>query len=145
MCMVSWLLTGAPEQRYWQNRETANIGLVSSVGREPARQSGGRRFKSRSSQFFFVHPNKNYLKYVPSQFPLWFITWYQIFRVNKEIFTRSDFEPVTLMFPSLYQLLPFCNFLLFVQKTLNLKHDLYSWCVIPQVCITFVHQPGGSM
>ena len=30
--MVSWLLTGAPEQRYWQNRETANIGLVSSVG-----------------------------------------------------------------------------------------------------------------
>ena len=30
--MVSWLLTGAPKQRYWQNRETANIGLVSSVG-----------------------------------------------------------------------------------------------------------------
>ena len=26
------------------------------VGRAPARQSGGRRFKSRSSQFFFVHP-----------------------------------------------------------------------------------------
>ena len=26
MYMVSWLLTGAPEQRYWQNRETANIG-----------------------------------------------------------------------------------------------------------------------
>ena len=45
-----------PEQRYWQNRETANIGLGSSVGREPARQSGGRRFKSRSSQIFFVHP-----------------------------------------------------------------------------------------
>ena len=55
--MVSWLLTGAPEQRYWQNRETANVGLDSSVGRAPARQSGGRRFKSRSSQFFFVHPN----------------------------------------------------------------------------------------
>ena len=49
--MVSWLLTGAPEQRYWQNRETANVGLDSSVGRAPARQSGGRRFKSRSSQF----------------------------------------------------------------------------------------------
>ena len=55
--MVSWLLTGAPEQRYWQNRETANVGLDSSVGRAPARQSGGRRFKSRSSKFFFVHPN----------------------------------------------------------------------------------------
>ena len=49
--MVSWLLTGAPEQRYWQNRETANVGLDSSVGRAPARQSGGRRFKSRSSHF----------------------------------------------------------------------------------------------
>ena len=34
-----------------------NVGLDSSVGRAPARQSGGRRFKSRSSQFFFVHPN----------------------------------------------------------------------------------------
>ena len=56
--MVERLLTGAPtpEQRYWQNRETANIGLVSLVGRAPARQSGGRRFKSRSSQYFFVHP-----------------------------------------------------------------------------------------
>ena len=48
--------------------ETANVGLDSSVGRAPARQSGDRRFKSRSSQFFFVHPN------LPSQFPLWFIT-----------------------------------------------------------------------
>ena len=38
-------------------RETANVGLDSSVGRALARQSGGRRFKSRSSQFFFVHPN----------------------------------------------------------------------------------------
>ena len=56
--MVSWLLTGAPEQRYWQNRETANVGLDSSVGRAPARQSGGRRFKSRSSQFsLFIHRN----------------------------------------------------------------------------------------
>ena len=71
--MVSWLLTGAPEQRYWQNRETANVGLDSSVGRAPARQSGGRRFKSRSSQFsLFI---QIYLKSVPSQFPLWFITW----------------------------------------------------------------------
>ena len=54
--MVSWLLTGAPEQRYWQNRDTANIGLVSSVGRAPIRHSRGRRFKSRSSNFVFVHP-----------------------------------------------------------------------------------------
>ena len=44
-----------PEQRYWQNRETANIGRVSSVGRAPAHQSGGRRFKSRSSKFSFFH------------------------------------------------------------------------------------------
>ena len=50
-----WL--APPEQRYWQNRETANIGLVSSVGRVPAHQSGGLRFKSRSSQYFFVHSN----------------------------------------------------------------------------------------
>ena len=50
-----WL--APPEQRYWQNMETVNVGLDSSVGRAPARQSGGRRFKSRSSQFFFVHPN----------------------------------------------------------------------------------------
>ena len=42
-----WLVP--PEQRYWQNRETANIGLVSSVGWAPAHQSGGCRFKSRSS------------------------------------------------------------------------------------------------
>ena len=41
-----WL--APPEQRYWQNRETANVGLDSSVGRAPVRQSGGRRFKSRS-------------------------------------------------------------------------------------------------
>ena len=52
-----WL--APPEQRYWQNRQTANVGLDSSVGnangRAPARQCGGRRFKFRSSQFFFVH------------------------------------------------------------------------------------------
>ena len=60
-----WLVTGAPpppKQRYWQNRETANIGLVSSVGRALARQSGGRRFKSCSSQLFFVHPKFNSIK-----------------------------------------------------------------------------------
>ena len=49
-----WL--APPEERYWQNRETTNIGLVTSVGRAPARQSGGCRFKSHSSKFFFVHP-----------------------------------------------------------------------------------------
>ena len=36
------------DKRYWQNKETATAGLDSSVGRAPARQSGGRRFKSRS-------------------------------------------------------------------------------------------------
>ena len=56
-----WLLIvfTYPKQRYWQNRETVNIGLVSSVGRVQAHQSGGRRFKSRSSKFVFV-----YLKFV---------------------------------------------------------------------------------
>ena len=37
--------------------ETPNVGLDSSVGRAPARQPGGRRFKSRSSKFVFVYPN----------------------------------------------------------------------------------------
>ena len=57
-----WL--APPEQRYWQNRKTASIGLVSSVGKAPARQSGGRRFKSHSSKFVFVH-----LKMYPVIFP----------------------------------------------------------------------------
>ena len=50
----------------------SQVGLDSSVGRALARQSGGRRFKSRSSTFFVVHPNLS--KNVPTQFPLWFIT-----------------------------------------------------------------------
>ena len=33
------------------------VGRDSLVGRAPARQSGNRRFKSRSSKFFFVHQN----------------------------------------------------------------------------------------
>ena len=71
--MVEWLMTGAPEQRYWQNRETANVGLDSSVGRALARQSRGRRFKSRSSQFVIVHPNllQNYIHTMQTN--LWFI------------------------------------------------------------------------
>ena len=56
-----------PEQRYWQNSETANIGLVSSVGRVPACQSGGRRFKSRSSKLFFVHPKFIYMLIILSK------------------------------------------------------------------------------
>ena len=55
-----------PEQRYWQNRETANIGLVSSVGRAPERQSAG------SSPALVNFSCKIYIK----TFPLWFITWY---------------------------------------------------------------------
>ena len=55
--MNFWLAppTPLPEQRYGQNRETANVGQDSSVGRAPARQSGGCR--SQCSNFFFVHPN----------------------------------------------------------------------------------------
>ena len=30
--MVVWLLTGTPERRYWQNRDTTNIRLDTSVG-----------------------------------------------------------------------------------------------------------------
>ena len=60
----------APEQRYWQNRETANVGLDSSVGRAPARQSGGRRFKSRSSKFFFVHPNSS-ISHICYKYKFW--------------------------------------------------------------------------
>ena len=64
----------------WQNRETANIGLVSSVGRATARQSGGRRFKSRSSKCFFVHPKLN----IRFWYLIWFgsIVWLQtIYRI----------------------------------------------------------------
>ena len=43
-----------------KNRDTANIGLESSVGRAPARESGGRWFKSNSRQFF-VQPQKTFL------------------------------------------------------------------------------------
>ena len=53
---IFWL--APPEQRYWQNREITNVGLNSSVGKAPARQSRGRRFKScSSSNFVLVHPN----------------------------------------------------------------------------------------
>ena len=45
-----------------KNRETANIGLVSSVGRAPTRQSGGRRFKSRSCKFVFVQLGKSIIR-----------------------------------------------------------------------------------
>ena len=62
-----------PEQRYWRNRETANIGLVSSVGRAPARQSRGRRFKSRSS---FYCSSKMYLKCTQSVSP---VLYYMIY------------------------------------------------------------------
>ena len=61
-----WL--ALPEQRYWQNRETTNTGIVSSVGRAPARQSRGHRFKSCSSKLFFVHP-KFIQKIYPVSFP----------------------------------------------------------------------------
>ena len=49
------------------NRKTANAGLDSSVGRAPACQSGGRRFKSHSSKFVLVHPNLSKNKNVFSQ------------------------------------------------------------------------------
>ena len=39
------------------NKEKFTRAGLEPVGRAPARQSGGRRFKSRSSKYFFVHPN----------------------------------------------------------------------------------------
>ena len=45
-------------QKYWQNRETTNKGLDSSVGGAPTLQSGVPWFESHSSQFFFVQPPK---------------------------------------------------------------------------------------
>ncbi len=61
-----------PEQRYWQNRETANIGgLDSSGGRTPARKTRGHWFKSRSTQCFFVQPQrKNFLPLIYSDWRL---------------------------------------------------------------------------
>ena len=48
------------------------VGLDSPVGRAPARQSGGRGFKSRSSKFVFVH----------SKF-IWIISCNIFFPLNK--------------------------------------------------------------
>ena len=49
-----------PRSSWVKNTQTANAGLVSSVGRAPARQSGRRRFKSRSRQCLFVYPKFNF-------------------------------------------------------------------------------------
>ena len=60
-----------PEQRYWQNRETANVGLDTSEPRHVNPEVCG--FKSRYGKIFLVQPNLS--KNVPNQFPLWFIAW----------------------------------------------------------------------
>ena len=52
-----WRPPPPPNKDIDKNRETANIGLVTSVGRAPARQTGGRSFKSSSSQFVIVQRN----------------------------------------------------------------------------------------
>ena len=57
---------------YWQNRETANIGLVSSVGTAPARHPEVAGSNPALVNFsLFIH---NLSNNVPNQFPLWFIT-----------------------------------------------------------------------
>ena len=90
---------GAPEQRYWQNRETANVGLDSSVGRAPARQSGGRRFKSRSSQFSLfiqIYLKKKQLELVTIQTitNLLFTTQKRISTLSPQtVFTYKSFVP----------------------------------------------------
>ena len=117
--MVSWLLTGAPEQRYWQNRETANVGLDSSVGRAPARQSGGRRFKSRSSQVFFVYPNLS--KNVPSQFPLWLITWNIMYSPDSE---SRGLHTIKLTIIWKYLILSVCNDVRNWQSSMYVQHAI---------------------
>ena len=79
--MVSWLLTGAPEQRYWQHQETANVGLDSSVGRAPARRAPARRAPVAGSSPALVNflCSSEFIINVPSQFPLVFIAWYFYF------------------------------------------------------------------
>ena len=79
-----------PEERYWQNMETANTGLVSSVGRAPARQSGGRRFKSRSSKFFFVHPKFIFQTYLG--YSWWYLTSHEISGSEVLSFSKIIFQ-----------------------------------------------------
>ena len=94
--MVSGLLTGAPKQRYLQNRETANTGLVSWLG----------RFKSRSSQFVFVHPKFIYkctqsvslvvhftiiIKLMKTALVASRITYYWNYLCNVEMVTQTSF------------------------------------------------------
>ncbi len=54
---LEWLLTGTHPKRYRQNRETPNIWA--QLIEHQHVKSGGRRFKSRSSQFVFVQPKTN--------------------------------------------------------------------------------------
>ena len=89
--IVSWLLTGAPEQG--QNRESANVGQDSSVGRAPARQSGGRRLKSRSRKCFLVHPNLS--KNVFSQSV--FLVVYYMIKTKLLKLTVSLWPPMTVV------------------------------------------------
>ena len=68
-----WL--APPEQRYWQNRETANIGLVSSVGRAPARQSAGSNPALVNVSLFIPNLSKMY----PVSFPCGLLHGFYIF------------------------------------------------------------------
>ena len=64
--MFEWLLTVAPEQRYWQNRETTNIELPSpsrtSATHHTSSSASSAKLKSRSStrhQTRFKHHYKH--------------------------------------------------------------------------------------
>ena len=52
--MVSWLLTGAPEQRYWQNRETANVAQLVEPRHVNPEVAGS---SPALVNFSLVHPN----------------------------------------------------------------------------------------
>ena len=65
-CIVTW--AWSLKQKYLQNRETANIGLDSSVGRAPVRQSGGPQVQVPPLVIFSLFI-QIYLKMYPVSFP----------------------------------------------------------------------------
>ena len=142
--MVEWLLTGTPEQRYWQNRETANVGLNSSVGRAPARQSGGRWFKSRSGNFFFVHPKLNYYHYIIFYF-------YCDAHLNISVWNLRNINVLLLLLLMYYielNLSPNVGFAATIGST---SHDSIGFCsssgnaLVVSADLSFSDYPTGAM
>ena len=68
--MVERFMTGAPEQRHWQNREIQGK-LAQLVERRHLNPEIAGSNPALVNLSLFI---KNVSKVVPSQFPLWFIT-----------------------------------------------------------------------